>query len=107
MPRQDLFQQKTCHRLRASLDSLWPATRHSSPSAVVGSITQRLGGQLRWCSVLIHVDIDPVVRDLSGMMHPANDGPAVYLCGNPIDLRKAINGQAILVDQLLAKNPFS
>lgn len=41
------------------------------------------------------------------MMRPANDGPAVYLCRDPIDFRKGINGLAILVEQLLMQNPFS
>ncbi|WP_460588685.1 IS66 family insertion sequence element accessory protein TnpB [Haliea atlantica] len=35
------------------------------------------------------------------MMRPANDGPAVYLCRDPIDFRKGINGLAILVEQEL------
>jgi transposase len=41
------------------------------------------------------------------MMRPANDGPAVYLCRDPIDFRKGINGLAILVEQVLVQNPFS
>ncbi len=34
------------------------------------------------------------------MMLPANDRPAVYLCWDPSDFRKGINGLAILVEQL-------
>jgi len=41
------------------------------------------------------------------MMRPANDGPVVYLCRDPIDFRKGINGLAILVEQVLAQDPFS
>jgi transposase len=40
------------------------------------------------------------------MMRPANDGPEVYLCREPIDFRKGINGLAVLVEDVLGQNPF-
>ena len=41
------------------------------------------------------------------MMRPAHNGPEVYLCHDPIDFRKGINGLAVLVEQVLDLNPFS
>ncbi len=41
------------------------------------------------------------------MTRPTNDGPAVYVCRDPIDIRKGINGLAILVEQVLEQDPFS
>ncbi len=41
------------------------------------------------------------------MMRPPNDGVAVYLCLDPVDFRKQINGLAALVQEVLALDPFS
>ena len=41
------------------------------------------------------------------MMRPSNDLPAVYLCREPIDFRKGINGLAVLVEEILSMDPFS
>lgn len=41
------------------------------------------------------------------MMRPSNDLPEVYLCREPVDFRKGINGLAILVEQALNHDPFS
>jgi transposase len=41
------------------------------------------------------------------MMRPANDLPQVYLCKEPVDLRKSIKGLAALVEGVLRLNPFS
>jgi transposase len=41
------------------------------------------------------------------MMRPSNDLPEVYLCREPVDFRKGINGLAILVEQALGHDPFS
>lgn len=40
------------------------------------------------------------------MMRPANEGPEVYLCRDPVDFRKGINGLAVLVEQSLELSPF-
>ena len=40
-------------------------------------------------------------------MRPADDLPVVYLCRDAVDFRKGINGLAILVEEVLAQNPFS
>lgn len=40
------------------------------------------------------------------MMRPSNDGPTVYLCVQPVDFRKSINGLSLLVEQSLELNPF-
>jgi transposase len=40
-------------------------------------------------------------------MRPALDLPAVYLCREVIDFRKGINGLAVLVESVLALDPFS
>lgn len=40
-------------------------------------------------------------------MRPPDELPVVYLCGEPVDFRKGINGLAILVEAQLALSPFS
>lgn len=40
-------------------------------------------------------------------MRPSNELSEVYLCLEPIDLRKGINGLSMLVESQLALNPFS
>lgn len=40
-------------------------------------------------------------------MHPGCHVEHVYLCREPIDFRKAINGLAALVEQELGLNPFA
>ena len=40
-------------------------------------------------------------------MRPANDLPAVYLCCQPVDFRKGIDGLAVLVEEVLGLDPFS
>ena len=40
-------------------------------------------------------------------MHPGCDIQQVYLCREPIDFRKSINGLSVLVEQELALNPFA
>lgn len=39
-------------------------------------------------------------------MHPGCSIEQVYLCQEPIDFRKAINGLSVLVEQELGLNPF-
>lgn len=39
-------------------------------------------------------------------MHPGCDIQQVYLCREPIDFRKSINGLSVLVEQALGLNPF-
>ena len=39
-------------------------------------------------------------------MHPGCHIEQVYLCREPIDFRKSINGLSALVEQELALNPF-
>ena len=41
------------------------------------------------------------------MIRPREDGPQVYLCVEPVDGRKQINGLAQLVQDQLELNPFS
>jgi transposase len=41
------------------------------------------------------------------MMRPSNDLAAVYVCIEPVDFRKQINGLAALVQEVLALDPFS
>ena len=41
------------------------------------------------------------------MMRPVNDLPLVYLCCEAVDFRKGINGLAILVEEIIGKDPFS
>ena len=41
------------------------------------------------------------------MMRPPNDGVEVYLCLDPVDFRKQINGLAALVQDVLSHDPFS
>ena len=40
------------------------------------------------------------------MMRPDPELPAVYLCVEPVDFRKAIQGLSLLVEQELELNPF-
>jgi len=40
------------------------------------------------------------------MMRPAHDLPAVYLCREPVDFCKSINGLASLVEGALSMDPF-
>lgn len=40
------------------------------------------------------------------MMRPGNDVPCVYLCIEPVDFRKSINGLSLIVEQSLELNPF-
>ena len=39
-------------------------------------------------------------------MHPGCPIGHVYLCREPIDFRKSINGLSVLVEQALELNPF-
>ena len=41
------------------------------------------------------------------MMRPSNDLPVVYLCRDAVDFRKGMNGLAVLVEDVLALDPFS
>ncbi|MEQ8233464.1 MAG: IS66 family insertion sequence element accessory protein TnpB [Gammaproteobacteria bacterium] len=41
------------------------------------------------------------------MMRPCNDLAAVYVCVEPVDFRKQINGLSALVQDVLALDPFS
>lgn len=41
------------------------------------------------------------------MMRPPEHGVEVYLCVEPVDFRRQINGLATLVQDQLAMNPFS
>ena len=41
------------------------------------------------------------------MIRPSDSGPLVYLCVEPVDGRKQINGLAQLVQDTLELNPFS
>jgi transposase len=41
------------------------------------------------------------------MMRPSNELPAVYVCIEPVDFRKQINGLAALVQEELELDPFS
>ena len=40
-------------------------------------------------------------------MRPSVDLPAVYLCRDIVDFRKGINGLAVLVEEVLSRDPFS
>ncbi len=40
------------------------------------------------------------------MMRPSDELSCVYLCKQPVDMRKSINGLAALVEGTLALNPF-
>ena len=40
------------------------------------------------------------------MTRPSNELLLVYLCREPVDMRKAINGLSILVEGVLLMNPF-
>jgi len=39
-------------------------------------------------------------------MRPGVDGPPVFLCVDPVDFRKSINGLSLIVEQSLELNPF-
>lgn len=41
------------------------------------------------------------------MIRPAREGIEVYVCVEPVDMRKQINGLATLVEAQLSMNPFS
>lgn len=41
------------------------------------------------------------------MIRPPNDGITVYVCVEPIDFRKQINGLSALVQDVLSLDPFS
>ena len=41
------------------------------------------------------------------MIRPAHEGLEVYLCIEPVDFRRQINGLATLVQDQLEMNPFS
>jgi transposase len=41
------------------------------------------------------------------MMRPANDLATVYVCVDPVDFRKQINGLAAIVQDVLTLDPFS
>lgn len=41
------------------------------------------------------------------MIRPAENLPLVYLCVEPVDFRRQINGLSLLVQETLALNPFS
>lgn len=41
------------------------------------------------------------------MIRPPNDLPEIYVCSEPVDLRKQINGLAELVEGELELDPFS
>lgn len=45
-------------------------------------------------------------RDARLMMRPDPGLPSVYLCVEPVDFRKAIQGLSLLVEQELELNPF-
>jgi transposase len=46
-------------------------------------------------------------RGRAAMMRPLNDGITVYVCVEPVDFRKQINGLSVLVQDVLALDPFS
>ena len=41
------------------------------------------------------------------MMRPGNDGREVFLCRDPVDFRKGINGLAVLVEAEMGQDPFA
>ena len=41
------------------------------------------------------------------MRRPADDVPVIYLCSQPVDFRKGINGLSLLVDDILCMDPLS
>ncbi len=41
------------------------------------------------------------------MMRPSNDIQAVYLCRDPVNFRRGINGLAVLVEDTLRLDPFA
>ena len=40
------------------------------------------------------------------MIRPGEDRPPVFLCVDPVDFRKSINGLSLIVEQSLVLNPF-
>ena len=40
------------------------------------------------------------------MMRPSKNLPSVYLCREPVDFRKAINGLSVIVEETLCLDPF-
>ena len=40
------------------------------------------------------------------MMRPSDDLSRVYLCRDPVDMRKAIDGLSVLVEAVLSLSPF-
>lgn len=40
-------------------------------------------------------------------IRPSKELPQVYLCREPVDFRKAINGLSVIVEETLCLNPFS
>lgn len=40
------------------------------------------------------------------MIRPKDDLPRVYLCRDPVDMRKSINGLSVLAEAVLSMNPF-
>lgn len=40
-------------------------------------------------------------------MRPSSDLPEVFVCLEPIDFRKGINGLAVLVESVFGQNPFA
>ena len=41
------------------------------------------------------------------MIRPGNSIEHIYLCREPVDFRKAINGLSMMVEEVLCLNPFS
>lgn len=41
------------------------------------------------------------------MMRPTSEQPNIFLCIEPVDFRKAINGLSLIVEQSLELDPFS
>ncbi|WP_419901111.1 IS66 family insertion sequence element accessory protein TnpB [Kiloniella sp.] len=41
------------------------------------------------------------------MRRPSDALPVIYLCANPVDFRRGINGLSMLVDDILSLDPFS
>jgi len=44
-------------------------------------------------------------RGGAAMIRPSNDGITVYVCVEPVDFRKQINGLSALVQDVLALDP--
>jgi transposase len=47
------------------------------------------------------------LRECAVMIRPPDEGIEVYLCVEPVDLRRQANGLATLVQDTLAMSPFS